>query len=563
MLEHLLGLNPVTITGTDGRDRINGTGIAEIIDSGAGREFWQTGGVGPDAHIFSEQAVLRIADFEVGSDLIVLDNEEQFHELSWIINSKGQAAAVVGGRKLFLDDVDPAELTIDNFAIREADGMLRAIGEPVIEEPEPPVAEPPVEPPSADYDVKLMFSLGQSRKSAAPAENNNVVYTPDGIDGAWMLDWVNDHFSGRGWGNNALRPEDFQGLTAMHEVTTETSASSFVLRMQSEAAKAGVELPDIIHANFAIGGTTIEELRNGNSFSNMEATFAILADEIEARGWTVDPEVIIDFGQGRSNQSTDAESYEAQSTEYLGATGDSFSAAFGFDADLKVVLNQVSTFSAMGPTMAQGNMIRAEDGMIIDGGRMAWLENLDGRTHWDAIDYGAAGQIAGYNAFHELYGDGVNPLRVESVDYDAENLTLDVNFANVTTSLVIDNDLAFNEDVGRFAPGDDLGMTLLRGGEGTSGRFFDAADLSGGHLLDHDTIRFNVSRALDGTEILAVGRHRDNTVDADLDGVFTSKGWLSPVRQAELIEFDTFQDGTAYDETHFAQWALQEEVSIF
>ena len=164
------------IEGTEARDDISGTGAADYIIAGGGPDFFVKGGAGKDTfEVNYGDEIVRIADFEVGQDVIALEDRSVLDD----------ATAQEANGRLDVRLPDDTLIRVDGLTLADMEG---AFVFRFVTEDELPLDTDPTPDPEPDPEP-----LVQNTDARVQQANFNVIEgteARDDISGTGAADYI-------------------------------------------------------------------------------------------------------------------------------------------------------------------------------------------------------------------------------------------------------------------------------------------------------------------------------------------------------------------------------------
>ena len=482
------------IEGTEARDDISGTGAADYIIAGGGPDFFVKGGAGKDTfEVNYGDEIVRIADFEVGQDVIALEDRSVLDD----------ATAQEANGRLDVRLSDDTLIRVDGLTLADMEGafVFRFVTEDELPPDTDPTPDPEPDPTPSNTDLKIVIFGGQSL--AFGAGGRDWVNTAPQYDNSLMLHFDNPVNSARGWGTDTVDAQSFNGFTPRVEVAQETPATGAMNLLAATHSDI-----DFISLHYGAGGQRLDTIRE-EYFPALAEQLRLLKDHADAQGYDIDPTIELAWIQGQAGTIGDySDELSLHQDEVELAVKD----IFGSEFELEFYTSITRGYGGKVITREQFDAIQDDPDIHIGATEVVfnsqWPDNEDiFNPHLSGEGYYMMGTQIASRILQSMEGDPLAPMEVASA-VEVAPATYHVTFAGVQGELVEDNSVFSNEF---FLSGPEhFGFDFYRTNDGRL-----TGEIVSSQIIDADTIELVYSEALDGEYRLWVGRSES---DGWIDG---------------------------------------------
>ncbi|MEM8979828.1 MAG: hypothetical protein AAGD04_10110 [Pseudomonadota bacterium] len=522
------------IEGTDMRDKIIGSDGDDYIVAGGGKDFYVRGGGGSDTfEVNVGDDVVRIADFELGKDVIALESQSVLDDATLKQGNGRLDVRLSDGTLLRIEDL-LLEDAADAFVFRNVtqEDLIVPPGTPQVpnipqapenpNEAEPPEGgmqqseNPPQTPPTepqapevpegpAQNVLKIVIWGGQSL--AVGAGGREWVNTSSQFANSLMLDYDDPKNGSRGWEGREVALNSFRGFTERVETDQETPATGGMNLLAQNN-------PDItfLSLHYGKGGTAISEVRQDH-FPDLVAQLELIKAEADRLGYTIDPRIEVAWIQGQSDASNSA--YEADLRAHQDELEVAVKDTFGLDFDARLFTSITKGYGAKDATRGQFDAIMNDEDIEFGASEVVFNvthADQDDITdpHLDGDGYYLMGTQIGAKIDSAMNGNVVAPIAIADVR-EVADATYHVDFSGVQGNLAEDPTL-FAQELGFLAAPDHFGMDVYK-----TTQFSESGEIVSSRIVDNDTIEFVYSKDLEGSFVLWIGRSdQDDWIDTSI-----------------------------------------------
>lgn len=554
------------IEGTDERDAIRGTDASDYIIAGAGQDFYVLGGAGQDTfEVNLGDDVVRIADFQLGADVVALEdrsildnatfreNGDRFDvilEDGTLIRVNGATADDVDDMFVFRSDVSTQDEPSDDVE-ETPDGPDETPDAPD-EEPDgsdetPDVLDDIADAPDPEKILKIVIFGGQSLAFGATGRdwlNDEAQYS-----NSLMLDFDNPAHGARGWASIDVDTSTFNGFTPRLEVAQESPATGAM----NVLAAAHPEM-DFISLHYGQSGQSLDYIRE-NTLDGLFQQLELVRAQAEAEGYTIDPNIELVWIHGQSGSSGDySETLSLHQDEVeAGAQG-----IFGADFSVDFYSSITRGFGGRITTGEQFNAIVDDPDIYLGATEIIFntqypVNSDPFNAHLTGEGYYMLGAQAGARILANMDGNPTAPIAVEAVTEVSANV-YQIDFSGVQGSLQ-EGAHVFADDDFIGAP-EHFGIDIYRINNGRI-----PGEIVSSRIIDENTIEIEFSEDLSGEFRLWIGRSEsDGWIEGDRGAgyggttLFDTAQFFTAVAPADDLELQTQQLYEYVPQQYFDFW---------
>lgn len=411
----------------------------------------------------------------------------------------------------------------------------------------------------------ITFSFGQSLSIGTSSTFETLSPTSQHPGLVLGLDFGNVQLNGRGFRNEEVRVEEFNGFIDLIEADRETPASGMLNQIIDRYLEDGRDPPAIVHFHAGHGGRSIVELltsaediyastdealavvANGSHFAveQEDGTLAhYINDEGEAaftrtsaggtvyfdnlvtqleltvqtaldEGFEIEPSVVLNWIQGQSDVNLarlETFNYDYHLNLLLNKLSAVIAETVSPDATLVASVSQFRGTGLRATSIQALEVIEARDDThlgLVEYAFQAFEPSVIGAdyTHLSAEGYYRAGRVLGDRIYDALSGQENQPILIDQVEQLTTTQLL-VTFSGVESGLVDDPSI-FRAEAGFSAP-QNFGFGLYLP-NGTPGRGLPSITAS--ELVGTNQVRLTFDQAVEDEFLLYLGRTGENLID--------------------------------------------------